>query len=108
MGSSLLRRLFVFLFDFYVEVENLLYIMEVLPSIRVFTDVMLIPCSRRRCSRRVTVTVQDIFDGLLQSRNKLVPGREEIPLFLPYLQLSEIAWEGIECRGQGLESSHAS
>lgn len=104
MELGILRRsLFVLLLEFYVEVENLLYMIEVLPSIRVFTNVMLIPCSRRRCSRRITITVQNIFDGLLQRGNELGTGREEISLFLLYLQHSEIAWIGIKCRGQGLE-----
>lgn len=73
-------------------------------SIRVFTNVVRIPCSRRGYSSRVAVTVQDVFDGLLQGCNELVTSLEEVSLFLLYLQSLEIAWVGIKCCGQSLDN----
>jgi hypothetical protein len=70
-----------------------------LSSIRVFTDVVRIPCSRSGFSSWVAVAVQDVFDGLLQSCNELVTSLEEVSPFLLYLQRLEIAWVGIERRG---------
>lgn len=100
--------MFYFDHELYVEVENLLYMRDVFRSIRVSTNVMLIPRSRRGCSSRVTVAVQDVFDGLLQGRHELVTGLEEISLFLLYLHHLKIALVGIERRGQGLDSNQAS